>query len=65
MKFFKFKNKIKKLTFVDFFIGQRFVLFFEKDLPQGPASLTLLIPLFAKNSRLGYFFNAKSPQGGS
>ena len=35
MKFFKFKNTIKKLTFVDFFVGQRFVLFFEKDSPQG------------------------------
>jgi hypothetical protein len=29
------------------------------------ASPSLLIPLFAKNSRLGYFFNANNPQGES
>ena len=36
--------------------------------PHGSENLTsvkFFSPLFAKNSRLGYFFNAKSPQGGS
>ena len=28
-------------------------------------TVAILSPLFAKNSRLGYFFNAKSPQGES
>ena len=28
-------------------------------------NVAILSPLFAKNSRLGYFFNAKSPQGES
>jgi hypothetical protein len=33
---------------------------FEDDSATGIASLALLIPLFAKNSRLGYFFNANN-----
>jgi hypothetical protein len=33
---------------------QRFIFFFEKDSRLGWRRLWLLIPLFAKNSRLGY-----------
>jgi len=40
-------------------------LFLRKRFAPGIASLSLLTPLFAKNSRLGYFFNANNPQGGS
>jgi len=42
-----------------FFADKRFIFFFEKDSRRGPASLSLLVPLFAKNSRLGYFFGRK------
>jgi hypothetical protein len=40
-------------------LSQRFIFFFEKDLRLGLRRLWLLIPLFAKNSRLGYFFGHK------
>ena len=60
-----FKNKIKKLSFWNFFVCKCFILFFEKDSPQGLRRLRLLIPLFAKNSRLGYFLNANNPQVGN
>jgi hypothetical protein len=43
-----------------FFVDKRFIFFFEKDSRLGPASPSFLIPLFAKNSRLGYFFYAKN-----
>ena len=33
----------------------------EDDLPLGLRRLRLLIPFLAKNSRLGYFFNARNP----
>jgi hypothetical protein len=46
-------------------VDKRFIFFFEKDSRQGLRRLRLLIPLFAKNSRLGYFLNANNPQGGS
>jgi hypothetical protein len=35
-------------------------LFFQKRFATGTASPSLLVPLFAKNSRLGYFFNANN-----
>jgi hypothetical protein len=40
-------------------LSQRFI-FFQKRFATGIASLALPIPLFAKNSRLGYFFNANN-----
>jgi hypothetical protein len=43
------------------FLNQNFILIFEDDLPQGSRHLRLLIPFLAKNSRLGYFFNARNP----
>jgi hypothetical protein len=46
-------------------VDKRFIFFFEKDSRQGLRRLSLLIPLFAKNSHLGYFFNANNPQGGN
>ena len=48
---------------MSFFVDKRLIFFFKKDSRLGPASLTLLIPFFAKNSRLGYFFNAKNLHG--
>jgi hypothetical protein len=48
-----------------FFVDKRFIIFFKKDSRLGWRRLALLIPLFAKNSRLGYFFNANNPQGES
>ena len=35
-------------------------LFLQKRLATGIASLSLMIPFFSKNSRLGYFFHAKN-----
>ena len=43
-----------------FFCLQTFHLFLRKRFTTGIASLALLIPLFAKNSHLGYFFNANN-----
>ena len=66
------KFKIKKLSFWIFFnffsllrrfSQSKFHFDFEDDLPLGLRRLWLLIPLFAKNSRLGYFLNANNPQG--
>ena len=49
------------MRFCLIYIGTiRFIFFFEKDSRQGLRRLWLLIPLFAKNSRLGYFFNANN-----
>ena len=45
-------------------LSQRFI-FFSKKIRDGDCFASLMIPLFAKNSRLGYFFNANNPQGGS
>jgi len=42
------------------FSQSKFHFDFEDDSATGIASLALLIPLFAKNSRLGYFFNANN-----
>jgi len=50
----------KYLGFLEFFCGETFHLFLRKRFTTGIASLALLIPLFAKNSRLGYFFNANN-----
>jgi hypothetical protein len=33
----KIKNKIKKLSFWNFFVDKRFIFFFEKDSRRGPA----------------------------
>ena len=46
-------------------LSQRFIFFFEKDSRQGLRRIRSWCPLFAKKSRLGFFLNAKSPQGGS
>jgi hypothetical protein len=42
------------------FSQSKFHFDFEDDSATGTASLSLLVPLFAKNSRLGYFFNANN-----
>ena len=55
------ETKSKNRQFSSFFMDKRFIFFFKKDSRQGPASPSLLIPLFAKNSRLGDFFNANNP----
>jgi hypothetical protein len=46
------------------FLNQNFILISKTTRPRD-CFASLMIPLFVKNSRLGYFFNAKSPQGGS
>jgi hypothetical protein len=52
-----FKNQNQEIVFFGiFFADKRFIFFFEKDSRLGLRRLWLLIPLFAKNSRLGYFF---------
>jgi hypothetical protein len=38
--------------------------FSSKKIHDGDCVTSFLIPLFAKNSRLGYFFNTNNPQGG-
>ena len=43
------------------FSQSKFHFDFEDDLPLGSRRLWLLIPFLAKNSRLGYFFNARNP----
>ena len=63
--FFSLKVKSRNRFFWNFFVCKCLIFFFEKDSPHGSASLSLPIPLFAKNSRLGYFFNANNPQGES
>jgi hypothetical protein len=47
------------------FSKSKFHFDFRRRLATGTASLSLLVPFLAKNSRLGYFFYAKNPQGGS
>ena len=42
------------------FSQSKFHFDFEDDSATGTASLSLLVPLFAKNSRLGYFLNANN-----
>ena len=42
------------------FSQSKFHFDFEDDSATGTASHSLLVPLFAKNSRLGYFFYAKN-----
>ncbi len=42
------------------FSQSKFHFDFEDDSQTGTASPSLLVPLFAKNSRLGYFFNANN-----
>ena len=42
------------------FSQSKFHFDFEDDSATGTASPSLLVPLFAKNSRLGYFFNANN-----
>ena len=41
-------------------MDKRFIFFFKKDSRLGFRRLWLLIPFLAKNSRLGYFFNANN-----
>jgi hypothetical protein len=43
------------------FSQSKFHFDFEDDLPLGSRRLWLLIPFLAKNSRLGYFLNARNP----
>ena len=45
------------------FSQSKFHFDFEDDSATGTASPSLLVPLFAKNSRLGYFFNANNLHG--
>ena len=42
------------------FSQSKFHFDFEDDSATGTASHSLLVPLFAKNSRLGYFLNANN-----
>jgi hypothetical protein len=42
------------------FSQSKFYFDFEDDFATGTASPSLLVPLFAKNSRLGYFFYANN-----
>ena len=44
------------------FLNQNFILILKTTRPRD-CFASLMIPLFAKNSRLGYFLVAKSPQG--
>jgi len=39
--------------------------FSSKKIHAGDCVTSFLIPLFAKNSRLGYFLTRRAPQGGS
>ena len=55
------KNKIKKLSFLEFFLRINVSSFSSKKICARDCVASLLIPLFAKNSRLGYFFNANNP----
>ena len=70
----KFKNKIKKSSFVknnffeNFYFGSKPLIIQAFLIPPRLPMCNYRCnrsPLFAKNSRLGYFFNAKSPQGES
>ena len=47
-------------VFWNFVLVKTLHLFFQKRFATGISSPSLLIPLFAKNSRLGYFFNANN-----
>ena len=42
------ETKSKNRQFWNFLVDKRFIFFFEKDSRQGPASPSLLVPLFAK-----------------
>ena len=73
MRFFKIKNKIKKSSSLDlfccnFYDNNKLVVAMSFMTPPRLPICNYRCnrsPLFAKNSRLGYFLNAKSPQGGS
>jgi hypothetical protein len=52
------------LIFWNLFVDKRFI-FFSKKNRDWDCFASLMIPLFAKNSRLGYFFGANNPQGES
>jgi len=60
----KTKIKTSKKYFLNFSLGSTELIILEFLTPHGSkiaTSVAILSPLFAKNSRLGYFLNAKSP----